>query len=168
MLLPDPPVAELPEEEDDPEAPSDVLPPDLAVTCWLPEEKLAVLVPPSRPNPLRLPRICGTVRDTNRSAPVVPASRKVFSSRSCTAAVLRMAGPTVPEVSCFAPCSQYQAPAPMSATTKRPQSHFRPGSRGSTGAAGGTSFGSCGAPGWFGPGEGCGLGDALETDIEVS
>lgn len=75
MLLPDEP-AVAPELEL--EAPREVLPPDRAVTCWLPPpEKLAVLVPLSRPNPLRLPRICGTVRDTNRSAPVVPARRRV-------------------------------------------------------------------------------------------
>lgn len=166
-ILPPPPPAPAVDVEVD--APNDVLPPVRAATCWLPPPKLAVRVPPSRPKPLRLPRIWGTVKDTKRSAPVVPASRIVFSSLSVLAVAVRTIGPAVPEVSCLADCSPYQAPAPISARTNSPHIHRRPGSRGSTGAAGGgTILGDGGKPGCCGPGDGSGLGEALDTDIEVS
>lgn len=164
ILLLVPPAAEPVEEpSDDEDPPALVLPPLFEATCWLPAPpKFAVLAAESRPVPDRLPRICGTTIDTNRSAPVVPDKRMLLSSRSLTAGAVRTSGPAVPEVSCFAACNQYQAPAPIIASRPRPHIHARLG-RSLGGDAGGTTCGSGGC----GDGNGSGLGDALDADIAI-
>lgn len=155
----------------DAEAPSDVLPPDLAATCWLPPPpKLALrALPPSRPKPDRLPRICGVVNETNFSAPVVPERRSLLSRRRCSTVAVRTppAGPP-PLVSCGVcwVCVQYQPPAPTIATSPRP--HIQPvRRRGSSGGAagGGTMAGRAGC--CDGSGNGSGFGDALEADMSL-
>lgn len=143
-----------------------VLPPLRAATfCDPPPEKLAPRIPPSRPKPPRLPRICGTISDTNRSAPVTPASRKVLSSFPFDTDAFRNATGPPPEVFVLAFWSQYQVPKPINPRTPTPQSQPRLGRSGSCGgAAGGTSWGCFGSPG-LGDGKGSGLGDALDADI---
>jgi len=139
LLLEEPPEDPPPPDED---------PPELgALTDMLGE------LPPPRPRPLRLPRICGASMAAKRSAWITPDTRMVrCRSPTTTGAVRTATGPPPPRFSgrCMA-CRRYRpSPAATAAIRNAPsQTRTRRGRRwaGGTTAGPGAPGGGAGRPG---------------------
>jgi hypothetical protein len=149
----DPPPLEPPEDP-----PIELPPPsrDDRPLLELPEDPRPEKEPegPPRPKPLRLPRICGVMSDTNFSACVVPVRRRIFSIFPPFAVAVRVAA-CVAVGSLPVPFWTYSQPAAPAITASKSSHHFpkRPGS-GATAVGGGAGTGCGGVAGtpcaaWF-------------------
>lgn len=118
----------------------------------LPDELLNPELP-LRPEPLRLPRICGDSIEENFSAPVVPVTRRIIDRPPARAACVR-----TDDAAAAACCRasdwlfHHQAPA-ATMTTRSKRNHFpRPDPDGSGSRTDFTGGGASGGLGGIGPG----------------